>query len=34
MTGTTNLWGEAAKVDPDAKPKLRVALVGCGRCWF
>lgn len=27
---TTNLWGDAAKVDPNAKPKLRVALIGCG----
>ncbi|MDD4890197.1 MAG: Gfo/Idh/MocA family oxidoreductase [Phycisphaerae bacterium] len=30
MVGTTNLWGEAGKVDVNAKPKLRVALVGCG----
>jgi len=28
--GTTNLWGDASKVDPNAKPKLRVGLIGCG----
>jgi predicted dehydrogenase len=30
LPGTTNLWGDAAKADPNAKPKLRVALIGCG----
>ncbi len=28
--GTLNLWGDAAKADPNAKPRLRVALIGCG----
>jgi predicted dehydrogenase len=27
---TTNLWGDATTSDPNAKPKLRVALIGCG----
>ena len=27
---TTDLWGGPAKADPNAKPKLRVGLVGCG----
>ena len=27
---TLDLWGGAAKVDASAKPKLRVALIGCG----
>jgi len=25
-----NLWGDAQKADANAKPKLRVALIGCG----
>lgn len=29
-TGTTNLWGDPATIDPDAKPRLRVGLIGCG----
>jgi predicted dehydrogenase len=28
--GTLDLWGDAAKADPNAKPKLRVGLIGCG----
>lgn len=29
--GTTNLWGaEATKESADAKPKLRIGLIGCG----
>lgn len=30
MALTTNLWGDAAKADPNSKPKLRVGLIGCG----
>ena len=30
MLDTLNLWGDAAKADANAKPKLRVALIGCG----
>jgi len=30
MAGTTDLWDDITKIDPNAKPKLRVALVGCG----
>lgn len=30
MIGTTDLWGEPTTVDPNAKPKLRVGLIGCG----
>ena len=30
MQNTTNLWGDNAPADPNAKPQLRVALVGCG----
>jgi len=28
--GTTNLWGDGAAADSNAKPKLRVGLIGCG----
>ncbi len=28
--GMVNLWGDGKKPDANAKPKLRVALVGCG----
>lgn len=27
---TLNLWDEAAAADPNAKPKIRVGLIGCG----
>jgi len=27
---TLDLWGDGKKLDPNAEPKLRVALVGCG----